>query len=78
MNDVSYERAMQLCRIRDRLKPMLEAQYEGENYVIKPINGSDCKYSCKLRKTTLAEARKRIARAVEQLNLMANELLSDK
>ena len=63
-----------LCKVRDRLRQMLEATYEGANHVLKTIPGSGSRYSTKQRKTTLKEARVRIARSVDELNRIINTL----
>jgi hypothetical protein len=68
------DRISELCKIRDRLRPMLEDTYTGSYAMLKPIPGSSSHYHSKQRKTTLKEARARIARSVEELNRVINAI----
>jgi hypothetical protein len=70
-----FDLSMELCRVRDDLREMTEASYQGSYAVLKPIAGSSSKYSSKVRKTTLAEARKRIQRSIPRLNAIINAMV---
>lgn len=70
-----FDLSMELCRVRDDLKEMTEPTYQGSYDIKKPISGSTSHYHSKARKTTLAEARKRIERSILRLNAIINAMV---